>query len=371
MLTRLDIYNVRNLRHVALRELGPVSLIYGVNGSGKSSLLEAIHMLGMGRSFRGAQPRTLIHHDAPECVVHGEVLSRSGVSARGASLGVRRTRGGGLEARVNGEGAQSLADLAERLPLQVLDGAGFELIVGAPLNRRRFLDWGVFHVEHGFLAAWRRFQRALSHRNAVLRSARRDDAEWRVWTRELVLAGEALTRYRDVYFERLLPALRDAVQTFLPEFAGVLECTFRRGWDPEQPLGEAMEYHRGTDEARGFTQVGPQRADLRLRVGNHAAADVLSRGQQKLLACALRLAQGHLFGELTADSGVSVIYLIDDLPAELDADHLALVCSRLAGMRAQVFITAIQPELVLSVWPSEHREMIRMFHVERGMISAP
>jgi DNA replication and repair protein RecF len=258
--------------------------------------------------------------------------------------------------------------LAEKLPLQVLDGDGFELVVGAPANRRRFLDWGVFHVEHGFLAAWRRFQRGLSHRNAMLRAARHNEAEWQVWTRELVMAGEALTQHRAAYFEQLTPVLRESVDTFLPEFGGSVECTFRQGWSREQSLEEALEQCRVSDELRGFTQVGPQRAELRLRVGNHLAADVLSRGQQKLLACALRLAQGQLFSDLLEGSGGSVVYLIDDLPAELDAAHLAAVCARLAAIRAQVFITAIDPEPVLCAWPAEQSKIIKMFHVERGMI---
>lgn len=367
MLSRLDIHNVRNLRDVHMRDLSAVSLIYGLNGSGKSSVLEAVHMLGMGRSFRGAQPRSLIHHDAPSCAVHGELHGQSGRGSGHLALGVSRSRSGEVLIKVGGAASRSLAELAQCLPVQVLDSNSFELLVGPPMVRRRFLDWGVFHVEHTFLPAWRRFQRALRQRNALLRRGTIDPRELRVWTDEFARSGEELKRLRAHYFDRMLPVFNEVIQQLLPEVPD-LSCALRHGWDADAELAEALAQLQESDIGRGFTQVGPHRADVRFSVGRHPAAETLSRGQQKTMACALKLCQGRLLVE-ACHGRRHCVYLIDDLPAELDPFHLHIVCKTLAQMGAQVFITAIDPQPVLEAW-SSRPEDIGMFHVEHGVISA-
>jgi DNA replication and repair protein RecF len=182
-----------------------------------------------------------------------------------------------------------------------------------------------------------------------------------------VQLGEALSVLRGRYFDDLRAAFLELVQELLPELNAVC-CEFRPGWDTQLSLAEAMERVRESEIARGFTQTGPQRADIRLSVDGHAAADTLSRGQQKLMACALKLAQGQRFAD-AAGGARSCLYLIDDLPAELDVGHLALVCGRLAAMRAQVFITTIDPTPVLRAWPAGPG-VIGMFHVEHGTVTA-
>ena len=134
------------------------TLISGPNASGKTSVLEAIAYLGRGKSFRGGQTPNLIRHGEQAFVLFGEVETGSRV----ASLGVRNSREG-LEVRVDGETRGGAAELAAALPLLVIDPDVHNLVSGGPDERRRFLDWIAFHVEHGYLELWRRYRRALKH----------------------------------------------------------------------------------------------------------------------------------------------------------------------------------------------------------------
>jgi DNA replication and repair protein RecF len=139
---------------------------------------------------------------------------------------------------------------------------------------------------------------------------------------------------------------------------------YRRGWSSDLTLDQVLKKDRARDTAHGSTHNGPQRADIDFTIEGRAAEDVLSRGQKKILACAFRLAQGVLLHELT---GKTCIYLIDDLPAELDTHHRQLLCHQLSALHSQVFVTATDPHSLRDCWP-KHQETV-WFHVEHGRIT--
>jgi DNA replication and repair protein RecF len=361
VLIRLDIHNVRNIRETTLRELGTINVVSGANGSGKTSVLEAIHILGMARSFRSTSVKSVIQHDRPELVVFGEV----GRDVAGGThpVGVRRDRSGEADIRIAGERVTTVAELVQQLPLQVINASSFELLTGAPKARRQFLDWGVFHVEHQFLSAWQRFQRSLKQRNNLLRRDKIDPSELSVWTRELVETGDAINRYRQAFFQALVPRFEAILLALAPEMSAVA-LSFRQGWDKRLPYAEALDNSYTADCDQGFTHVGPQRADIRVLADGYPAADTLSRGQQKLVICALKLAQGQLLADRGVGGGT---YLVDDLPAELDEAHCRLVCQSLDRLGAQVFITCVEARDVVDLWPSSGPQL-RVFHVEHGVV---
>lgn len=363
-LIRLQLNHIRNLRLVKLPELRRVNVFYGRNGSGKTSVLEAIHLLGMARSFRGGSIRSLITHGESNCVAFGVVATQA-TPGPGVSLGVQRYSSGEAQIKVAGRGVRSLARLVECLPLQLINADSFDLLTGAPGARRRYLDWGVFHVEHRFFDQWQRFQRGIKQRNKLLRRGKIDARELAVWTRDLAEAGEAISEYRRGYFEQLTPRFHAIVARLVPSLEG-LELRYLRGWDKQLSYEQALENSESSDIEQGFTHVGPQRADMRVLVDGRIAAETLSRGQQKLVVCGLKLAQGQLMSE---QGKGSCTYLVDDLPSELDSDHCRLVCEQLAAMEAQVFITCVDKEDIDAVWPGD-RSAIAMFHVEQGDIRA-
>ncbi len=350
---------MRNLVETELSGLGRINVLHGENGAGKTSFLEAINILGVAKTFRSCKNASLISNEMDFCSVTGTLSPGSGRS-RETILGVRRKASGGLDIKLGGRVLSSVTDLLGIVPVQVLNADSFLLLSGEPAIRRRYLDWGVFHVEQAFFPAWRQFQRCLKQRNSLLKSGTMPASELDTWTEELAGLGETVSAYRRAYFLRLAQYFSDVLSFIAPNITG-LEAEFFPGWDRGVKLIEALMACRSADVSRGFTQVGPQRADLKLTWEGRPASDTLSRGQQKLVVCSLKLAQGRL--QLDSFPGQAV-YLIDDLPSELDPSNLAMICRFLADLDGQVFITSVLPRTLRKAFPDE--VPLKMFHVEQG-----
>ena len=358
-LRRVSVTGVRNLHPVTFEPSPRINILYGDNGSGKTSVLEAIHLLGLARSFRSTRLNPVIQHEQANCTVFGQVDLLDGGSS---NLGIARERQGDFSIRIDGQNARGTAQLAEILPLQLINPDSFQLLEGAPKIRRQFLDWGVFHVEPRFMATWQRLQKALRQRNSWLRHGTLDVASQAAWDRELCSASAEIDEFRRSYIVALKPVFERTLSQLL-DLEG-LTLSYYRGWDKDRDLQTVLATSLHRDQQLGHTQAGPQRADLRLRLGAHNAADILSRGQQKLVVCALRIAQGHLVNQ--ARQG-RCIYLVDDLPSELDEDHRGALCRLLEELNCQVFITCVDEELLRDGWQTD--TPVALFHVEQGGIT--
>ena len=358
-LKRLSVTGVRNLQPVTLQPSPRINLIYGANGSGKSSFLEAIHLLGMARSFRSTRLKPVIQHGLDACTVFGEVVQGNGISS---SLGITRTSRSDYQIRIDGQSVRSIAQLAETLPLQVINPDSFKLLEGAPKQRRQFLDWGVFHVEHQFLAVWQRLQKSLKQRNSLLRRGRIQRSLLSPWEAELVSAAERIDEYRQSYLQRLKPVFERILASLV--HLDDLSLSYYRGWDKEKPLGQVFDEQFERDSLLGYTQAGAQRADLRLRCRSMNAVDILSRGQQKLVVCALKIAQGYLLKEHGVQQ--DCVFLVDDLPSELDEQHRKALCALLEDLECQVFVSCVDAEQMRDCWKND--TPLSMFHVEHGRI---
>jgi len=354
---KLRINTFRNLARESL-EPGPcVNLVAGENGSGKSSLLEAIYFLGLSRSFRNTQHTPLIQHGERDCAVFGEL-------ERQVSLGVSRSLDEPPRLQVQGNKATSAADLARHLPLQLLNAEAFRLLEGGPKTRRQYIDWGVFHVEHGFHDHWRDFKRCLQHRNSLLKR-KVGESELAPWTQEFVRHAEAIDHLRQSYLAEFLPYLK----TMLASLVTLDDLTFRyyRGWSEDDSIESALIHSLERDRMLGHTSPGPQRADLRIRLGGQNACDILSRGQQKLVVSAMKLAQGAWLAQQTSRQ---CLYLIDDLPAELDTDNREKVCRLLRELGGQIFITGTEAVILRQTVEKSGfaANEYKVFHVKHGKI---
>ena len=352
----LDSLGVEDFRCVQSAELelhGRCNLISGENASGKTSLLEAIYVLGRGRSFRTASAEALVRTGRPSYQLTAKVR-RGGVSA---PLGLRYGKDG-FEGRFAGRPVTGLAELATVLPVQAIDPEVHRLIEGGPQERRRFLDWGVFHVEPNFVEHWRRYQRALRQRNAALRSGAAPEVV-RAWDPELLDAGECVAGFRARYVESLQPQVAAVAERLL---GAPLEIALHQGWASDRSLRESVDAAWARDRERGLTHTGPHRADLSVRFCGAAARDRISRGQQKLAASALLLGQLRCDAEL--GSSVAAL-LVDDPAAELDAGNLDRLLREVVELPAQLFVTALDPSNpALAGLPGGHR-----FHVEHGAVT--
>jgi DNA replication and repair protein RecF len=349
-LQSLQITNVRCIQRAELEFAPGLNVISGANGSGKTSILETIFLLGRGRSFRTRATERLIRAGA-------ESLSAFGRIERGETpqdLGVSYHRRQGLSARVNRRPIEGLAELSTLLPVHLVDPGIHRLIEDGPLQRRRWVDWGMFHVEPGFLQNWSSYTRALRQRNAALRQQSMTSP----WDTELARIGEALANSRRALLERLEPIWRGICERLLP---GVrLEWAFHRGWSSEHDLGESLRMHEQSDRMRGVTSVGAHRFDVTLKTEGGLARDVLSRGQQKLLGASLVLAMAQLDAEEKSDN--RSVMLVDDPAAELDQERTRLLLNEIGRLKCQLIVTTVTPERLELSQPEQR------FHVEQGSV---
>jgi DNA replication and repair protein RecF len=358
-LKQLRIQHIRNLTNVTADRLGRINILSGDNGSGKTSFLEAIHFLGLTRSFRGNQFRHLLQEGQSQAVVFALIERLADGQLK--PLGVERSLDGEPRVRYAGERLDA-ASLAQLLPIQVINSDTFDLLDGSPGVRRQFLDWGAFHFDTAFIHLWRGFRRILKQRNSLLKCGKIDPRVRQVWDAEFVQYAEQMTTLRQRYIEQLLPCFEQTLGALLPGLEVRLQ--FTPGWDRKRRLESQLAEGFERDLRQGFTTLGPQRADLRFKSGSFSAADRLSRGQKKLVVSAFRLAQGALFHRL---NNRACIYLIDDLPAELDERHCRQFCEFLEASANQCFITCVDPDLLSRVWQPETD--VALFRVESGTLT--
>ncbi len=346
--THLSIERFRCVTSAQLELSQTENLIVGRNASGKTTLLETLFFLGHGRSFRGTPARGLIQDKTADFVLFAKLSEPDG------QLGIQASNKG-VTVKIDGSRAHSRSSLVARLPVQVIEPGIHKLIEEGPTQRRSYLDWGVFHVEQLFYSTWRRYRKALDQRNAGLRD-NLPVSQIALWDDTLIAAGEAVNRQRLDYLQKLAPFL-DAAGVAL--FDTPLECTFNRGWSEDLSLAEAMSANHERDRKLVRTHAGPHRADIRVRFGDRMAKARVSRGQQKLIAAGLVLAQLALFEH---ERGKPAVLLMDDPGAELDRHSLARLLEYARTIPSQRFITALESSLIATESESA------VFHVEQGVV---
>jgi DNA replication and repair protein RecF len=347
-LKSLTITDFRCIHHAQLEPAPGINLIVGSNASGKTSVLEAIFLLGRGRSFRASRREAMIREGANRLRVAGRLTD-----ARPLGVEVARS---GWNARAAGEPLTRLSELARLLPVQLMDPEVHKLVQDGPGERRRYLDWATFHVKPEFLDIWRSYQRALRQRNAALKNHQKG-AAIEAWEQPLAESGRHLDRLR----EDTAAMLAVPVMAAANELLGLdLRLTYRPGHSAGQDLAEALAAHRTSDQRAGMTQVGPHRADLFLMLGEHQARGWVSRGQQKLVAAALVLGQARLLAPMWGNLGV---LLVDDPSAELDEERCARLLKLISRLPFQVFLTTLAPHRLPDLVPA------RTFHVEQGELA--
>lgn len=361
-IVRLTLNHLRRFDSVELAPRPGINLITGDNGAGKTSLLEALHLMAYGRSFRGRVRDGLVQKgaEALEIFVEWEERARLDGEFTRRRAGLRHS-GQLWKGRLDGEDVAQLGNLCAALAVVTFEPGSHALVSGGSEPRRRFVDWGLFHVEPDFLPLWRRYMRALKQRNALLKTGGSGNA-LDAWDYELAEAGTPLTFRREQYLERL----QEKAVAIAKELAPGLEISaleFQPGWRrTEMPLADALLLARERDRQAGYTTLGPHRADWSVGFRNIPGRDALSRGQAKLTALTCLLAQADDYAALR---GEWPVIALDDLASELDRNHQQRVLARLAASPAQVFITATEVPSALA----GDTAAAMTFHVEHGRLS--
>ena len=355
-LRKLIARNVRILVDVELDLDADLVLFTGANGSGKTSLLEAIHLLGTARSFRARSVQDVVSRGRDALLVRGEFTEGDG---RSSTAGVEKRRRGGTSLRLSGNEVRAASDLARHLPLVTITPDSQRLLSDGAEARRRLLDWLLFHVEPQYHGAYSRYRRVLLQRNSALRRASVGVAEQETWSSELAAAGQVLERMRRTALEPMLQRLDFAVS----ELAAVpVTLEYEAGWDMSEDLGAALLREWGRDSTRGFTTLGPHRADLRVQVHGRPAHHVVSRGEGKILTAALLAGFAKVVAECVSRKPV---LLVDELASELDAHNRRGFSQVLRGLGMQTFVTTVSEQLVDTAgWGR-----VAVYRLDRGKVA--
>jgi DNA replication and repair protein RecF len=356
---RLEISFFRNLQHVAV-ELAPgLNTFYGENGAGKTAILEAVHLLCRGRSFRTQNTQSLIQNGCDQLVVRAVMDDES----RGpTSLAVSKDRHGKTQVRLNGEPEKRLSEIARLTPLQVMLPDIADLVFGGPSSRRAWIDWGTFHVKPRYLETLRHYLRAVRQRNVLLKD-QADGRTLKPWNDEVARLGESVNAERVRYLDVLTPHFLDVLSELAPELS--VQIRYQRGWGRDDDLGKLLGDLSQREVKYAATQWGPHRADVQLRVDGTPAGAILSRGQGKLVASAMQIAQAALLADTEHRR---TVFLIDDAGAELDLAHNERFFSLLQRIGGQILATTTRhPNGGVSVTGSNGTE--KMFHVKHGTVA--
>jgi len=353
-LQSLKTYQFRNLQGTNL-ELDPgLQIVYGENASGKTSLLDAMHLLCSGKSFLGVSPRKLQQFNTDSFSINGDICHQRRLNQHLQF----RWQDSRINLMTDHQIIHRASDYAAIQPVQAITPLSYRLLDDSPDIRRRFIDWGVFHVKHDYIDTWRRFQRSLAQRNAMLTDGS-DARTLSAWSHEYVQLSQLVDQYRSEYINELRTALLTPIEHFLP--GEDVSISYQRGWDINADLETLLIDNYRRDSDRHFTYYGPQRAELSIRFNNKLAKDVVSRGQKKLITFALYLSQAQL---QQSNGQRAALLLIDDLPSELDREHQEIVLALLNELPSQVVLSCIDlRQLEIAEGMAK-----KLFHVKQGYV---
>jgi DNA replication and repair protein RecF len=354
---------IKDFRNLLAVDINPhpsgLNIIYGDNGSGKTSLLEAIYYLSFGRSFRSSVSSSIIRHAASKFSLFAQLIHHNETTT---PVGIERDLDGLLRLRLAEKDIAAISELAVLLPIRMINSFSFQLFESGPSLRRKYLDWGLFYQDDKFFTCWRSFERLLKQRNLVLK-AKKPKKEIEIWSLELAKYASELNQFRREYLSNLIPFVNEIACELL-DFSN-LKLSYWPGWSEGIEYTQILDQHLSEDLRLGYTSMGPHRADLEITINDLPVKHFLSRGQQKLLICAMILGQGKL---LSNQVNKAVIYLLDDLPAELDAQSKNRLISVLSKQKTQMFITAIDTQMVYDI-KNDFQVPTKVFHVKHGQIN--
>ncbi len=348
-ISQLSLTDFRNLKSTTLDFHPKINLITGSNASGKTSLLESIHVLCQACSFRT--------HQLKQCIAHGKSSFLLFGRFEGYKAGLSKSDAK-LEIRVNGEPIRKRSVLVSKTPVNIVNAGSFNLISGLPQERRKYLDWCLFHVEPQYTQHWVEFKHALRQRNRLLKS-RQDLNLLDYWNKYLVEPSLVINNYRKYYLRLISAQLAGQLPELLQDVQITLE--YVQGWPEDQPLNQCLQDNRSKDIKAGFTGYGIHRDNLKIMADGLPAAQVLSRGQIKRLCLAMIVSALKIVRE---QSSKPIILLIDDLRSELDEKAQQNIYRQLLGIDLQLFISNLEDQVPV---PLQGKEF-KMFHVEHGII---
>ena len=337
-ITNLRLQNFRNIHNQEFNFNHNINFIIGKNGSGKTSILESIYFLSHSRSFRSSQLNRIINHDADEFIIFTKTIS-----SNETTISLSRKKNGNNISKLNSETQKNHAEITRNLPIQLMNPEAFNLINSGAKQRCKILDWGAFYIDKTFLKIWQQTKFLIKQRNSALKQ-NYPYTYIKAIDKKLNEFGNILDIKRKIYFSKLKPKIYEILAQFNPNLK--LDMDYYRGWNDNKDLHQVLEESFNSDNKYNVTNHGPHKADILLTINNKPIQDIFSRGQQKLLICAIKLAQGEIHN---LENENKCIYLIDDITSELDNTHTQTFFDYLKKLKSQVFITTTEKSKIANI----------------------
>lgn len=360
-INKIQLNSFRNFKFASLEASRGVNVLHGINGSGKTSIIEAIYYLSLARSFRTQKNNAIINSDDNQLTLFAELINESNDIGK---IGIMRNISGDILVKYNGTIVNKVSFLANNLCVQLISPDSFSMLEGGPNLRREFLDWGCFYHYPQFSEVYLKFKKVLKQRNALLQSKSTNE-QLQPWNELFLNSSLDVNKYRTDYLELFNREATKIINELLPSFTVSIELS--SGFKIDKASFEDQLFKSKEREfAFGYSLFGPHKADLKIKIGGKNAVDVLSRGQQKLLMIALRLVQGELYQTKLSSN---CVFLIDDVTSELDMQNQLRLLNYIGKLaqRTQFFITVLSSgdmlNDIIAVCPNA-----KVFHVEQNDI---
>lgn len=371
-LDQLRIYNARNLKECNLQLYPSFNIFFGSNGAGKTTILESIYLLLRSRTFRSSKYKTFINDDSSDCTVFSKFIALNG---NDFTLAISRSKDILQPTlKLNSTKIYSISTISELVLLGLITPESFNLLDSGPSIRRKFIDWGVFHVEPDFINQWRNYKKVISNRNNLLRQLALKypnaagpvcDKEKQLitcWDPQLTKLNNILSKYRETQINNIEPIFRNIISKFSIDLSENISMDFYRGWTKDIDYSEYLVSKLDEDLKASNTRFGTHRSELKILYRKQLARDVLSRGQKKIVVLSLILSQFIYLSNIEKTTEHKIL-LLDDIDSELDEKNLKIFVDILMDIDGQKMITTTNENKFKYVSELDNSGM---FHVKQN-----
>ncbi|MGM9674121.1 MAG: DNA replication/repair protein RecF [Bacteroidaceae bacterium] len=363
VLEHLSIVNYKNISQAELDFSGKINCLIGMNGQGKTNLLDAIYFLSLCKSASCSQDSLNILHGQDMMMLQGRYHHEDG-TPEDIHCGLKRG-----QKKVMRRGQKAYRKLSEHIgliPLVMVSPADQQLIDGGSEQRRRFMDMVISQCDPVYLESLVRYNKALMQRNAMLKAEQEPDTElMELWEEEMAREGTLIHERRTAFtvaFEPVFQRFHDRISRGNERVGLTYVSHGQRG-----PLLEIIRQGRPKDRIMGFSLHGTHKDDLDMTIGGYPMKREGSQGQNKTYLIALKLAQFDYLHR-TKESTTPLL-LLDDIFDKLDAERVEQIVELVGGDTfGQIFITDTNRDHLDSIL-SHSREDYKLFHVAQGQIN--
>jgi DNA replication and repair protein RecF len=355
-INKLKIHDFRIIKNKEFVFTNRVNIFYGNNGTGKTSILEAIYFISSGKSFRKSNFKNLINFDSESLTVYIECLNTNKLNQEKQTIAINKNKSGLWKAKHNNSKINSQSTITNILPVIAIDPEVYRLVDFGPLYRRNFLDWLVFHVKHNYLLLWKKVYKCVKQLNSLYKN-KASIPEVSLWENTFLQYSNELNSIREDFFLKIKPIIYKLNSFMQPEIND-LAISFKKGWSDDLTLEQQLNEDRDKNFKYGQLQHGPHKMDIKILTGKHQASQTLSRGQKKVLSMCFYMAVIDL---LITTTDKTPILCLDDFDAEIDKHKLVKAANFFKDKKTQIFITSVHKKKISKVFPDS-----KLFHVEHN-----